>query len=158
MHIYVIRHAIAEDQSPDGTDFGRPLSEDGIRKFERAVKGLGRIEVSFDRILHSPLRRAVETAELLVPRLAEGGETAVCAELAEAPSKALLTRIVGESVALVGHEPWLAETVAWLLTGNREDAHHVPLKRGAVFWLEGEARPGGCTLVAALPPAVLRSL
>lgn len=158
MDIFVVRHAPAEDQAPDGTDASRRLTPDGAKKFERAVKGLEHLGVQFDLILHSPYARAVETAEILSSRLTDDGKTEVCAELAAAPSRLLLARIQGAKVALVGHEPWLSELTAWLLLGSTEAGAHLPLKRGAVHWLEGEPRPGACVLVAALPPGVLRAL
>jgi phosphohistidine phosphatase len=59
MDLYLIRHAIAEDGDDDDA---RPLSAKGAKKFKQAVKGLRALGVRFDRVLHSPRRRAVETA------------------------------------------------------------------------------------------------
>ena len=62
--VTLIRHAIAED-GPD--DAARPLSKEGRRRFRKSVATLARLGVRFERVLHSPKRRALETAELLRP-------------------------------------------------------------------------------------------
>lgn len=118
------------------------------------MRGLRRLDVRVDLLLHSPWRRAVETAALLAP-LADG-PVEPCAELAEAPSRALLTRMRGERVAVVGHEPWVGELVGWLVFGTPTAA--LPFKKGGVAWLEGVFAPGGMRLYAMLPPRVTTRL
>jgi phosphohistidine phosphatase len=161
MDLWLIRHAIAEDHSPDMEDARRALTPEGRERFVRGVRGLTRIGPRFDRVLHSPLLRAQETADLLDPLI--DGETAVCAALARAPDEELLADIRGDVVALVGHEPWLSQTLAWLVFGWRvyEDQPTnaiVALKKGSAAHLVGEPRPGSMQLVALYPPAVLRAL
>lgn len=158
MILYVIRHAIAVEAGEGMNDDERPLSDEGRERFEDGVRGLDRLEVRFDVVLHSPLLRAVETAELLVPLLDDAGETRVSLELAQAPSKGLLALLERENTAIVGHEPWLSDLVAWLVTGKRELATGFELKKGAVAVLEGEPRPGGMAVIAVYPPSVLREL
>lgn len=158
MKLYVIRHAIAADATPGTSDDERELTDEGRERFEDGVRGLDRLEVRFDVILHSPLLRAVQTAELLVPLLDDDGETRVALELAQAPSNALLGLLERESTAVVGHEPWLSELIAWLVTERRDLANGFELKKGSVAVLEGEPKPGGMTLLAFYPPSALREL
>jgi phosphohistidine phosphatase len=159
MKLYVVRHAIAEARGAESADDARGLTDEGRRRFDMGVRGLDRSKVRLDRLLHSPLRRAVETAELLVPLLRAEGETEVVDELARSPTPELLEHLrSGEEVAVVGHEPWLGELVAWLATERRELAPVFELKKGAVAVLAGEPRPGGMTLEALLPPRTLRKL
>ena len=115
MELFVIRHAIAVPGSMLLADADRPLSPKGRARFSQAVLGLQCLKVRFDRLYHSPWLRAVETAELLAPVL--DGKAVDSAALARAPSQDLLDALVGERVALVGHEPWMGELVAWLTTG-----------------------------------------
>jgi len=155
MELFVIRHAIAMPGSMLLADADRPLSPKGRARFAQAVMGLQRLKIRFDRLYHSPWLRAVETAELLAPVL-EG--KAVCSPaLARAPSQVLLDVLVGERVALVGHEPWMGELVAWLTTGA-PDGSVFAFKRGGIAWLEGQPQPGRMVLQAFLPPKVLREL
>ncbi|AWR86961.1 phosphohistidine phosphatase SixA [Meiothermus taiwanensis] len=155
MELYLIRHAIALEAAPGQSDDARPLSPEGIQKFSEVVRGLKRLGVRLDRLYHSPKLRAVQTAELLVPLLE--GETEVTPYLAAEPSLALLETLQGSSVALVGHEPWMGELCAWLLTTRRE-GHTFPFKKGGVALLEGPPKPGQMKLLGFWAPRLLRRL
>jgi phosphohistidine phosphatase len=156
MELFVIRHAIAVPGSMLLADADRPLSPKGRKRFSQAVLGLQCLKVRFDRLYHSPWLRAVETAELLAPVLE--GEVVCSPALARAPSQDVLDALVGARVALVGHEPWMGELVAWLTTGAPPDGSVFAFKRGGVAWLEGQPQPGRMVLQAFLPPKVLREL
>ena len=78
--------------------------------------------------------------------------------LARAPSQDVLDALDGTRVALVGHEPWMGELVAWLTTGATLHGSVFAFKRGGVAWLEGQPQPGQMVLQAFLPPKVLRKL
>jgi phosphohistidine phosphatase len=156
MELFVIRHAIAVPGSMRLADADRPLTPKGRARFSQAVLGLQCLKVRFDRLYHSPWLRAVETAELLAPVL--DGKAVDSAALARAPSQDLLDALVGERVALVGHEPWMGELVAWLTTGAPPHGSVFAFKRGGVAWLEGQPQPGRMVLRAFLPPKVLREL
>lgn len=150
MLLALVRHALAE---AGDDDFARPLSRRGRRRFREEVERLEALGLRFDRVLHSPALRTLETAELLAPL---AGALEVTALLAEAPSPALLEALTGEAVALVGHQPWLGMLAAWLTTGDAAQHQHLELKKGAVVLLEGTPVPRGMRLVALLPPRALR--
>ena len=156
MKLYVIRHGIASDATAGTSDDERGLTQEGREKFAASVRGLERLGTRFDLVLHSPLLRAVQSADLLA-RLA-AGSTRVSAHLAEPPSDALLEELQGESVAVVGHEPWVSELVSWLVTGSNGYGHAFALKKGGLIALEGLPRPGDMVLTAALPPSIAREL
>jgi phosphohistidine phosphatase len=154
MQLYVVRHGIA---APAPTDADRALSEEGRELFALGVRGLGRLGVRLERVVSSPLLRAVETAELLAPLLT--GERAQAEALAHAPSRETLECIAGDAaVALVGHEPWQSELIAWLTTDQRGLGGRFALKKGAVALLEGRPEPGGMTLAGMWRPEVLQAL
>lgn len=150
MQILLVRHAIAEPMGPDAE---RALTDAGRRQFERVAAAVADRGWRPERVLHSPLRRARETAEILGRALHAPLED--CAELADAPSAELLARLRSPSVALVGHEPWMSALAAWLLTGRRELGHAFPFERATCALLEGRAVPGEAHLVAFLAPAAL---
>ncbi|MEO0650650.1 MAG: phosphohistidine phosphatase SixA [Planctomycetota bacterium] len=162
MELFVIRHAKAADPEEALPDAARPLTTAGIRRFKRIASGLDELEVRFDLVLHSPWRRAVETAELLAELCP--GELRVDELLSRPPSRSLFATLEdladqgNERIGLVGHQPWLGEFVAWCLTGATNAASNLPLRKGGVIWLEGDPRPGGFELRAALPPDVLADL
>jgi phosphohistidine phosphatase len=152
MRLCLIRHAIAEDPRPGLHDEQRALTPEGRERFEREVRGLERLGFAFERLVHSPLRRAHETAVLLEP-LVEG-ECEASVLLAQPPGMELVASLAGEKLALVGHEPWLTQLTGLLIGGPVGLA----LKKGGVLVLEGEPQPGRMKLVQALAPATLREL
>ena len=143
MRLYVIRHAIAEDQAPTQDDSQRELTKDGRKKMKQVVKGLDALDTRFDRIVTSPWARAMETTELLC----------------QSPRAELLAMIAekNETTGVVGHEPWLGELVAWLAFGDTRHGEQLMLKKGGVVILEGSAVPGGMQVHAILPPSVVRA-
>lgn len=156
MEIFLIRHAQEVPRNAALDDPARPLAPDGLRKWRRAVRGLGRLGVTFDRLYHSPSLRAVQTADVLTAIVE--GETVVTTHFAERPGRLLLEEIAGERVAIVGHDPWLGELLGWLLLGSPDQRRRFDLGKGHVAWLEGQPRSAGMTLRALLPQKTLRAL
>lgn len=162
MNLYVVRHAIAEDRRPELDDASRDLTEDGLRKLRRAVRGLRELRVRFDRVLTSPWLRARHTADALEPLC---DEDPIETELLAQPPRAELLAMIAETTsagqngtAVVGHEPWLGELVSLLAFGDTRFGDALELKKGGVVWLEGSAVPSGMTIKAMLSPKVLRGL
>ncbi len=157
MDLILIRHARAQPCSEDLPDSMRPLTERGRRQFARVARGLDRLEIRVDLLLHSPWLRAVDTAELLGRIL--DGPSRVTSLLAEAPTVHLLddlVRLQTQRVAVVGHEPWLGELCAWLVAGDAGSCANFALNKGGVAWLTGIPLPGGMRLQGWFPPRVLR--
>ena len=158
MQLFVIRHAAAEGNQPGEEGAGRELTEAGRAKLRRAVRGLRALEIRFERVLTSPWKRAAQTARLLEPI---AGAPPIATELlAQPPSPQLLALIAegGDPTAVVGHEPWLGELVAWLAFGDARHGDALVIKKAGVLWLDGTAVPGGMQIRASLPPKVLRAL
>ena len=132
---YLVRHAEA-DQDPAQDDAARPLSTSGRARFAAHARALA-AELRISRIVSSPARRARETAALL----AEATGAPVEEVRALAPGRSdgaqllALGRQLGAGVALVGHNPEIAEAAA--LAAGRE----VAVKPGTVVAVEarGEA-------------------
>ncbi len=158
MDLFVIRHAIAEAADTGQADADRALTDDGERKMRQVVKGLRRLDIEFDRILTSPWRRAAQTALLLQPLC---DEPPLATDLLAQPPRAELLALIAEmseTTAVVGHEPWLGELVAWLAFGDTRHGDALMLKKGGVVWLDGSSVPAGMTVRAILPPSVLRGV
>lgn len=164
MHVFVVRHAIAEEATEGQDDAARELTSEGERKFRRAVQGLRELGWCFERVLTSPWKRALATAELLAPLT--DGPTISTELLCDKPRPELFALIAessgpqqkGYATAVVGHEPWLSELVAWLAFGDPRHGEAIDFKKGGVVWLEGTAVPGGMKIRAILPPKILREL
>lgn len=158
MQLYVVRHAIAEEARLGQADGDRALTDDGIQRSKRAVKGMRRLDIRFDRVLSSPWLRARETAAMLDSIC--DADPIITDLLIQSPRAELLALIAerGEDTAVVGHEPWLGELVAWLAFGDTRHGEALMLKKAGVVWLEGSAVPGGMQVRAVLPPSVLRAV
>lgn len=155
MDIYIVRHASAEERRSGLPDEDRRLTGEGRQRFALVVAGLKRLGVGFDQVLHSPWKRAAQTAEMLEP--ISNGALVSSELLAMPPGPELLKTLDGKCVALVGHEPWMSELVGILIAGDG-GAVAVSFKKGGVAWLRGSALPGGAELRAFLPPKVFRQL
>jgi phosphohistidine phosphatase len=164
MEVLLIRHAIAVDQDAAPSDADRVLSPEGSKRFRQIVRGMERLGLSLDRVLHSPWMRAVQTAELLEPVLTDelGRALQETPLLTTSPDDALLALArelpAAARVAFVGHEPWMSELLALLITGTVEHAGRLAFRKGGVAWLSGDVQPGGMTVQALLPPRVLRHI
>jgi phosphohistidine phosphatase len=157
MEVFLVRHGVAVAHGAARTDAARALTKAGREDFAVCVNGLASLDVAFTAVVHSPLRRAAETAELLVPLL--DGQTRVDPALADRADAFDLATIVGDRTALVGHEPYLGQLASILVTGSSESAARFAFEKGGVLWLKGtHAGAGALAIVAMLPPKVLRSL
>lgn len=156
MLLTLVRHVQAEEALPGAPDADRALTPRGQRRLRTLRRGLRRLDLGWDSLSHSPWRRAHETAAGLA-RLVAGP---VRAEplLASPPGPALLARIAGERPALVGHQPWLGELLAWLVHGERSAGAGYDWRKGGVAVLRGEPVPHGMRLAAFLPPRLLREI
>lgn len=141
MIVYLLRHGIAEDAPPGGDDRARRLTAAGTDRLEQACRGWTRIIGDLDRILHSPLVRAQQTAAILqrgVRREAPLVETPLLVPAARATDTLELLqaehRAGTRGIACVGHEPHLGALFGLLLTGSVQTA--VPLKKGMLAAVE----------------------
>lgn len=152
MDLILIRHAAAVEREEAATDAERQLTPEGRRAFRAGTLAhLRRADWCFDEILHSPWRRAAETAALLAP-LGER-QPRILEDLAAAPRAARLAQLQGGCVAAVGHQPWIGELAALLCWGARQRglAERLKIGKGAALWLRGELSPGGMQLRALWP-------
>ena len=115
--LYLFRHARAVDHA--ASDWERALQPEG-RKEARTVGGaLLAQQVGFVTIAVSPLVRAVETATLVAVEMHyDAGLVVDSALTPDGTTKqlfALLARLTGDRVALVGHEPSMGQLLSDLV-------------------------------------------
>jgi phosphohistidine phosphatase len=166
VRLLAVRHAIAEDREvfarsqPD--DAARPLTAEGREKMHRGAVGLKQLVPDIDRLASSPLKRAVETAEILA-RVYDGLKVERVAELAPGtPLERAVAWVAGlqarGTVALVGHEPDLSRMVCALLASS--NGPFLEFRKGAACLLEfsGPVGRGSATLDWFLGPKHLRRI
>jgi phosphohistidine phosphatase len=143
MDLILWRHAEAAEGEPDST---RPLTDKGRRQAERMAHFLSARLPPNTRILASPALRAQQTAAALSTHFITAPNIGVHAT----PQTAIAAAgwpLAGGSVLLVGHQPWMGELAALLLTG------HVDIwsiKKGAVWWFSRREREGDYQTVLRL--------
>ena len=64
MEVYLLRHGIADNDSPTGRDADRPLTGEGRRKLREVLKSVAAAGVTPEVIVSSPYVRARQTAEI----------------------------------------------------------------------------------------------
>jgi phosphohistidine phosphatase len=109
---FLVRHAKAEPKHPNG-DAARRITRDGRTRFAAHVRALA-ADLAVSRIVASPFARARDTAHLLAA--ATGAEVEESSALASGTSSGRdvlrLGERLGAGIALVGHNPEIAEAVA----------------------------------------------
>ena len=128
MDLILWRHAEAFDGTPD---LARRLTPKGRKQAERIAGWLDEHLPKQTRILASPAVRTRETADVLgrdyevVPTIAPD------ADMAEILAAAGWPYAPG-AVLVVGHQPTLGRTAAFLLAGEEVE---FSIKKGGVWWL-----------------------
>ena len=147
MFAVLLRHGIAH---PRGTkpEEERDLTDAGHRKMKGSARGLAILFPKAEVLLSSPLIRCVQTAEWVAK--AYGGKLKIETrdELRPEGDRAALRKLIGDKpVIIVGHEPWLSESI------QQPD---LELKKGGIYGLRVEGDE--LKLEWMIPPRALRSL
>ena len=154
--LILLRHAHAEPPAPAQHDRERPLSARGLEEADAAADWLAE-QPRPERVLYSPARRTLQTAERVLQRLGQI-EQVEEPRLYEAELRDLLEavdahRAVGR-LMLVGHNPGLESLVALLSTGQSGDHRGMPPAGIARLLLPatGAVEPGAARLIAFWSP------
>ena len=154
MDLILLRHAQAEDGTPDAA---RPLARRGHRDAALIANWITkRLPERSVSILSSPTRRTRQTAEAFArpyqisDRISPQASVEDVIDLVDWPDRRDGVLII------VGHQPWIGEVIAALVTGQPEPW---PLRKGAFWWLSppGDGSRQAPTRVrAVLAPDLLR--
>ena len=141
MHVYLLRHGDAASVAPDGTydDDRRELTPSGIEQLRTACSVYARMIEPPEQIMHSPLIRARQSAEILLTATAPApGQEDLLTETGELRPGGRASRVIDmlqaeflngrESIVLVGHEPLLGDLLGMLTSGN--DRFSLPMGKG----------------------------
>jgi len=132
MNILLWRHAEAEDGCDD---MARKLTSRGHRQAEESARWLNRHAPETMRVLVSPAKRTIQTADALkckyeiVPELAPGASVAAVLEAAGWPDSG--------NVLIVGHQPTLGMVIRQVLVG---ESGPWTVRKSGVWWLARRER------------------
>ncbi|MDA4137366.1 MAG: phosphohistidine phosphatase SixA [Thaumarchaeota archaeon] len=135
MDLIILRHGEAGKRVMlTDKDAERTLTVSGKDEVKEVAECMGKLNLKFDAIMTSPLKRASETAEIVAKTLKHRKTVEQWDELKpEGDSKALYRRLSkfrpDSSVLVVGHEPYLSSMIVELI-GGKGDARIVLKKAG----------------------------
>jgi phosphohistidine phosphatase len=138
MDLILWRHAEAHDPEDVRDDLDRALTSKGERQAHRMANWLNRQLPATTKVLASPARRCQQTVAALERKF-----KTVEALAPESGVEALLSAVrwpdAREPVLVVGHQPTLGLTAAYLLSAQ---ALPWAVRKGAVVWLRARDRNG----------------
>lgn len=160
MNLYLLRHASAGTRRANPTvDVKRPLDKEGKQQCILVGSYLSALDVQFDRVVSSPLKRALQTASLVGTET--GYESKIDVSDALAPEATIqkfqdLVRSLMkyENVLVVGHNPNLAIFFGSLLAPSSRMS--IRLRKGAIARIDCARLPG--TLHWLVDPRILRGI
>jgi phosphohistidine phosphatase len=152
MRVWIVRHGKAEANSALGKDADRSLAPRG----EEQARWLGRMIAAHaespDRIVSSPIKRALQTAKLINKAVGARLEESALLETGRTPSAA--TEVIASHqgprpIMLVGHNPTL-ETLVGLLTRGPGAEYDMRTGQAVLVELDPESPIGSGSLLQVL--------
>jgi phosphohistidine phosphatase len=158
MDLLLFRHGIAEDAHAGLSDSDRSLTSEGCEKLRRVLKRARQAGVAPTLILSSPLRRAVETAEIATDELQYEGKIVRTDALTPNASpghawQEIRSHAGEECILCASHEPLMSSLLAHLLNSP---SLHTEFKKGALAKVEAASMgpTPHCVLRWLLTPAL----
>jgi phosphohistidine phosphatase len=137
MDLFILRHGEA-DKSSDTDDFARSLTVGGTRDVTHVARWLKGLDMKFDVIITSPLKRANQTASIVAKildienKLMDWDELQPESNRIELYHKLLSKQFEEESaVLIVGHEPYLSTLISEIIS-EAESSSRIVLKKAGL--------------------------
>ena len=164
MNLYVLRHASAGTRRPNPVlDSKRPLDKEGKAHCLHLAHVLNALKVSFDEVVSSPLKRSVQTAQLVATET--GYERPIVLSDALAPEatfagfkKLLDEHQAAENLLVVGHSPNIQVFLGCLLVPRADDVKpaQIRLRKGSIARVS--LTRGPAILTSVLDPRTVKAL
>ena len=141
MQVHLLRHGVAEDGGPGLADEDRALTMDGRKKLRQVLQVCAKADVKPTLILSSPLKRALQTAEIAKRTLGYHGEILQTKALAPGSSVESVWDEVRShrdeaSLLLAGHNPQFEHLAGYLLG---HPSMKIDFKKGALLRIDIES-------------------
>jgi phosphohistidine phosphatase len=165
MNLFVLRHASAGVKRLNPLlDIKRPLDKDGKGHCLQLAHLLSAMKISFDLVVSSPLKRSMQTAQLVATETGYEQKILVSNALAPAATYAQFQRLLREcssyeNLLVVGHNPNLTAFLGQLIgASEKEDSTtaRVRLRKGSLARVSLQRGPA--VLQGLLDPRVVRTL
>jgi phosphohistidine phosphatase len=167
MNLYILRHASAGTKRVNPVlDIKRPLDKDGKRHCLHLAHTLAAMKTSFDLIVSSPLKRSMQTAQLVATETGYEARLLISNALSPTASFTHFQRLLHEcaayeNVLVVGHNPNITSFIGKLIAPAQptpENPAHpqIRLRKGSLARLN--LTRGPATLQWLLDPRIVRAL
>ena len=158
MNLYILRHASAGTRRKSPVvDLKRPLDKDGKQQSILVGTYLSALNVQFDRVVSSPLKRALQTAALVANETGYDAKIEISDALSPEASLQKFQELVRnlakyENALVVGHNPNLPVFLSSLIAPTGRIS--IRLRKGAVARVDCTRLPG--ILHWLVDPRILR--
>jgi phosphohistidine phosphatase len=165
MNLFILRHASAGIRRLNPLlDVKRPLDKGGKEHCLHLAAVLNAMKVSFDLVVSSPLKRSLQTAQLVATETGYEQKIVISNALAPEASYAQFQRLLRESAAyenllVVGHNPNITQFLGQLVgNGPLEDGGlaRLRLRKGSLARVSLQRGPA--VLQGLVDPRVVRAL
>lgn len=167
LNLYILRHASAGVRRMNPKlDLKRPLDKDGKRHCLHLAHVLNALNLNFDLIVSSPLKRCLQTAQLIGTEMGYEAKILHAQALEPNADYTQFQRLVHEcrsyeNVLMVGHNPTLTSFLGKLIGQVPADSEsggmaNVRLRKGSLARVTLERGPG--VLQSMLDPRLVRAL
>jgi phosphohistidine phosphatase len=169
MNLFILRHASAGVKRLNPLlDIKRPLDKDGKSHCLQLATVLNATKVTFDLVVSSPLKRSLQTAQLVATETGYEQRILISNALAPTATYAQFQRLLREctpyeNVLVVGHNPNITSFLAQLIgagvpseTSPDSGIARVRLRKGSLARLSLQRGPA--VLQGLLDPRIVRAL
>ena len=167
MNLFILRHASAGTRRVNPlVDIKRPLDKDGKRHCLQLGMILNTMKLNFDLIVSSPLKRSLQTAQLVGTEMGYESKILISNALAPAATLAQFQRMLREcqqyeNLLVVGHNPNITTFLGALIGApanaiGEPDRARVRMRKGSLARLTLQRGPA--TLQWLLEPRIVRGL
>jgi phosphohistidine phosphatase len=162
MNLFILRHASAGTSTADPEeDRKRPLDKEGVRHCLQLSRVLNAMKIGFDVIVSSPLKRSLQTANLVATETGHKSRVVQSNSLAPEATLKDFKKLLDEyrdreTVLVVGHNPNLSIFLGALLVPAVASPARIRLRKGSLARLNLTAST--TTLQSVLDPRIVRSL
>jgi phosphohistidine phosphatase len=169
MNLYILRHASAGTRRLNPLlDKRRPLDKEGKEHCLHLAQVLNALKVTFDLVASSPLKRSLQTAQLVATETGYEAQIllsrALSPEATFADFQGLLQEANGsENLLVVGHSPNIQMFLGSLLSegASPQKIPQVRMRKGTIARLSINRGPGvrnPVTLTSVIDPRTVRAL
>jgi phosphohistidine phosphatase len=164
MNLFILRHASAGTRRLNPLlDVKRPLDKEGKQHSLRLAHVLNAMQISFDMVVSSPLKRSMQTAQLVATETGYEQKILISNALAPEATYAQFQRLLRECAAyenllVVGHNPNITQFLEQLIGAGGEGggAARIRLRKGSLARVALQRGPA--VLQGLTDPRVVRAL